>query len=208
MPGRPDFARLSVLIVHFPSPRQPFRPGGGRAALWQTRERNTTVTRVLAPIQGSPAPPRAAGPTNHHCSLGVACRGIRPFGALWRALCDRGAGNPASRIPRPQLRPRLADEASGRPPTAFRSCRSRPNLAGVGPSAKPLVGRAQTLRPRTRPPLRGRRGCPAVPRPGCVRSRNTRPARIPAGTCGPTPHAAGIASYCGSRRDRRARRAG
>jgi len=94
-----------VLIVHFPSPRQPFRPGGGRAALWQTRERNTTVTRVLAPIQGSPAPPRAARPTNHHCSLGVACRGIRPFGALWRALCDRGAGNPAPRNPRAAVAP-------------------------------------------------------------------------------------------------------
>src|SRR6185503_2092478 len=105
MSGRPDFARLSVLIVHFPSPRQPFRLGGGRAALWQTLERNTTVTRVLAPIQGSPGPPRAARPTNHHCSLGVACRGIRPFGALWRALCDRGAGNPAPRNPRAAVAP-------------------------------------------------------------------------------------------------------
>src|SRR6185503_13727171 len=71
MSGRPDFARLSVLIVHFPSPRQPFRPGGGRAALWQTRGRNTTVTRVLAPIQGSAAPPQAARPTNHQATLGL-----------------------------------------------------------------------------------------------------------------------------------------
>src|SRR5262249_45273168 len=29
-----------------PSPRQPFRPGGGRAALWQRRAPNTTQTRV------------------------------------------------------------------------------------------------------------------------------------------------------------------
>src|SRR5215207_2048222 len=71
MSGRPDFARLSVLIVHFPSPRQPFRPGGGRAALWQTRDRNTTVTRVLAPIQGSHAPPQAARPRIITAALGL-----------------------------------------------------------------------------------------------------------------------------------------
>src|SRR6185312_16727031 len=70
---------LSVLIVHFPSPRQPFRPGGGRAALWQTRERNTTVTRVLAPIQGSPAPPRAARPSNHAGAYAL----LAPFGARY-----------------------------------------------------------------------------------------------------------------------------
>src|SRR5215813_7882927 len=29
-----------------PSPRQPFLPGGGRAALWQRPPRNTTMTRV------------------------------------------------------------------------------------------------------------------------------------------------------------------
>jgi len=126
MSGRPDFARLSVLIVHFPSPRQPFRPGGGRAALWQTRERNTTVTRVLAPIQGSPAPPRAARPTNHAGAYAL----LAPFGARY-AIGEPGILRRGTRGP--QLRPCLADEASGRPATAFRSCRSRPNLAGVGP---------------------------------------------------------------------------
>src|SRR4051794_402524 len=198
MSGRPDFARLSVLIVHFPSPRQPFRPGGGRAALWQTRERNTTVTRILVPIQGSPPPPQAARPTKPHCSLEVHAGAYALLAALWRALCGREPGNArASRMGPPDA------SADRRPPVPFQSEFG----AGSVRSARSLVGRAQTLRPRTRPPLRGRRGCPAVPRPGCVRSRNTRPARIRGGTWGPRPHAAGSAPYCGSRRDRRARRA-
>src|SRR3954447_16623219 len=82
MSGRPDFARLSVLIVHFPSPRQPFRPGGGRAALWQTRGRNTTVTRVLAPIQGSPAPPQPPVPRTIIAALGLHAGAYTLFAPL------------------------------------------------------------------------------------------------------------------------------
>src|SRR5262245_18452527 len=32
-----------------PQARQPFRPGGGRAALWQRPPRNTTKTRIYRP---------------------------------------------------------------------------------------------------------------------------------------------------------------
>src|SRR5262249_14323550 len=44
---RAPAAFCSFERADLPSPRQPFRPGGGRAALWQSRPRNTTRTRCI-----------------------------------------------------------------------------------------------------------------------------------------------------------------
>jgi len=45
MPGRPVFARLSVLIEHFAIATAALAPGDGRAGLWQRPRENTTATR-------------------------------------------------------------------------------------------------------------------------------------------------------------------
>src|SRR4051794_37019163 len=115
---------LSVLIVHIPSPRQPFRPGGGRAALWQTRERNTTVTRVLAPNRAQPCGREAVGPRNHRFAAWEALR--RRFWPL-HVIAE---GCPAVRGPelRPNAQyaaPRRRVQAGGYGHDPGRVCRDR-----------------------------------------------------------------------------------
>src|SRR6478752_1228103 len=130
MSGRPDFARLSVLIVHFPSPRQPFRPGG-------------VMAEAGAKYNRYPGSCADSGLTRSAASRPSLEPSLQPWGCMpghtpfWRPLARAmrsGSRESCAAEPEgPQLRPCLADEASGRPATAFRSCRSRPNLAGVGP---------------------------------------------------------------------------